>query len=241
MTGTRSSKSGGSNPNLVVSYVRVSTDLERQHLGADSQTAAIQEWCSKSGLTIARSFVETVSGGAPLDKRPILMEAIATVSTLGASGLVVHRLDRFSRDGLTAAIAETELRKHGASVLCADGTANGDDPTSTLIRSILLSVAQWEKSLIRARIKCALQLKRSRGERVGAPPYGYKVEGKNLVPHPEEMATKERLREMRAAGLTLQKIRELATEQGLRNRFGRPFNLASIHAIVRPASIPPAE
>lgn len=239
--GTRSSKSGGPDPKLVIGYVRVSTDLEKQALGAEAQATAIRDYCARNDLTIGRSFIEQVSGGAPLDKRPVLMEALATVSVMGASGLIVHRLDRFSRDGLTAAIAETELRKHAASVICADGVANGNDPTSQLIRSILLSVAQWEKSLIRARIKCALAVKRSRGERVGAPPFGFKVEGKNLVPHPEEMATKQRLRAMRASGMTLQSIREQATEEGLRNRFGRPFNLASIHALVRPESASAAE
>lgn len=76
---------------------------------------------------------------------------------------------------------------------------------------------------------------------MGAPPFGFKVEGKNLVPHPEEMATKQRLRAMRASGMTLQSIREQATEEGLRNRFGRPFNLASIHALVRPESASAAE
>lgn len=239
--GARSSKSGGPNPKLVVSYVRVSTTLERQSLGADAQTAAIQAWCTKNGYHIGMSFVETASGGSPLDKRPILLEAIATVSAIGASALVVHRLDRFSRHELTAIVAEAELRKHGASLLCVEGVPNGEDPTSQLIRSILVSVGAWERSIIKARIRAALQVKRSRGERVGAPPFGFKVEGKNLVPHPEEMATKARLREMRAAGLTLQKIREIATEQGLRNRFGRPFNLASIHALVRPETATPAE
>lgn len=239
--GARSSKSGGPNPKLVVGYIRISTDLERQALGSQAQRAAIEQWAEKNGATVAQFFVEQITGSATLEKRVVLLEAIAMVAAVGASALVVHRLDRFSRDPLSAILAESELRKHSACVVCADGTASGDDPTSQLIRGVLLAVATFEKNMIRSRIRAALAVKRSRGERIGAPPYGFKVEGKNLVPHPEEIATKERLRAMRASGMTLQRIREQATAEGLRNRFGRPFNLASIHALVRPDSATAAE
>src|SRR5665213_3746335 len=116
-------------PKVAVAYVRVSTDTDRQALGAQAQRDAIERWAEATGVTIAQWFVEEVSGGAALDKRPLLLEAIATVATLGAASLVVQRLDRFSRDPLTAALAESELRKNGASLACADGHGGGDDPT----------------------------------------------------------------------------------------------------------------
>src|SRR5262249_40125593 len=147
---------------IAVGYIRVSTDIERQALGAQAQRNAIEQWALKNGVTIPHCYVETVTGGASLDKRPVLLEAIATVAAVGAASLVVQRLDRFSRDPITAALAESELRKHGASLVCADGAGSGDDPTSELIRGILLSVARFEKALIRSRIKAALAVKRSK-------------------------------------------------------------------------------
>ena len=226
---------------IAVAYLRVSTDLERQALGAQAQRVAIEQWAAKNRITIERWFVEQVTGSAPLDRRPVLCEALATVATMRAGGLVVQRLDRFSRDPLTAALAEAELRKCGASLLCADGTGGGDDPTSELIRGILLSVARFEKALIRSRIKAALAVKRSRGERVGAPRYGFRVEGKNLLPHPDEIATKERLRALRASGMTIRAVRDQATAEGIRNRMGKPFTVASVHSMVRDSSAPTAE
>lgn len=225
----------------MVGYIRVSTDLDRQALGAQAQRASIEQWAEKSGVNVAHWFVEEVTGGAPLDRRPILLQAIAMVAVVGASGLVVQRLDRFSRDPITAALAESELRKHSASLICSDGHGGGSDATSELIRGILLSVARFEKALIRSRIKAALAVKRSRGERIGAPPYGTKVEGKNLIPHPEEIAIRDRLRALRASGLTIRGVCDQATAEGLRNRMGRPFNIATIHSIVRSSSAQAAE
>lgn len=219
-----------------VAYVRVSTDTDRQALGAQAQRDAIERWAEGQGIAIVEWFVEEVSGGAALDKRPVLLEAIATVATLGAASLVVQRLDRFSRDPLTAALAESELRKNGASLACSDGHGGGDDPTSELIRGILLSVARFEKALIRSRIKAALAVKRSRGERVGAAPYGTKADGNALVIHADEAATMERLRALRASGLTLRAVIDQATAEGLMNRAGKPFTLAAVHKLVRVAA-----
>lgn len=223
-------------PKLAVAYVRVSTDAERQALGAAAQKVAIERWAEANGITIASWFTEEVTGGAPLDKRPVLLEAIAMVGTLGATYLAVQRLDRYSRDPLTAALAESELRRNGASLVCADGAGGGDDPTSELIRGILLSVARFEKALIRSRIKAALAVKRSRGERVGAAPYGTKSDGKLLAIHPDETATIQRLRELRSSGLTLRALIEQATAEGLRNRVGKPFTLAAVHKLVKDAA-----
>lgn len=223
-------------PKIAVAYLRVSTDTDRQALGAQAQRDAIERWAAASGVVIAEWFVEEVSGGAPLDRRPILLQAIATVASLNAGHLVVQRLDRFSREPLTAALAETELRKNGASLVCADGAGSGDDPTSELIRGILLSVARFEKALIRSRIKAALAVKRSRGERIGAPPYGARVEGKLLVMDPNEVGTIRRLRELRALGMTIREIVDQATREGLRNRAGKPFTIAAVHALVRDAA-----
>jgi len=224
------------NPKLAIAYLRVSTDADRQALGAQAQRDAVLRWAESNAIEIAHWFLEEVSGGAALDKRPVLLEAIAAVAAHGAGLLVVQRLDRFSRDPLSAALAETELQRHGATLAVAVGAGSGEDATASLIRSILFAVSRFEKEMIRARIKAALAVKRSRGERLGgAPPYGFRVEGKALVPHDEESGIKDRLREWRADGLTIRALQERATTEGLVSRAGKPFTLAAIHALVKAA------
>ena len=60
-------------------------------------------------------------------------------------------------------------------------------------------------------------------------------EGKTLTIHPEEAATVERLRALRASGLTLRAVIDQATAEGLLNRAGKPFTLAAVHKLVRDA------
>lgn len=224
------------NPKVAVGYIRVSKDTKVQELGAEAQRVAIQSWAASNGVAIVQWFVEEVTGGAALDRRPIFLEALGAVAAHGAGFLVVQRLDRFSREPLTAALAEAELQRHGATLAVALGAGSGDDPTSELIRSILIAVARFEKEMIRARIRAALSVLRSRGQRVGAAPYGMKAEGKSLSIHSEETATLQRLRELRSSGLTLREVIARATAEGLRNRAGNAFTMATVHRLVKEAT-----
>ena len=80
-------------------------------------------------------------------------------------------------------------------------------------------------------------MKRSKGERLGgAPPYGFRVEGKDLVPDPKETSVKDRLRQWRAEGMTIRALQDRATAEGLFSRAGKPFTLAAIHALVKDAA-----
>lgn len=222
-------------PKLAIAYLRVSTDLDRQELGAQAQRTAIENWATREGVSIQGWYVEEASGGAPLDRRPVFLEAIAATAVYGAGSLVVQRLDRFSRDGLTAGLAEAELQRNGATLAIADGAGGGTDPTAALIRGILLSVAQFEKAMIRARIVAALAVKQRRGELTGKAPFGFRVgsDGKTLEPDADERAIRDRFRELRRAGLTVRAIAAVSEQEGIRNRSGKPFAGSAIHGLVK--------
>ncbi len=222
------------NPSIVVAYLRVSTDTERQALGAEAQRVSIVEWARRNRAEVCSWFVEQVTGSASLERRPVLLQALAEVSVRKAGALVVQRLDRFSRDPLTAALAEAELRRFGATLACADGAGSGDDPTAELIRGILVSVARFEKSLIRMRIKAALAVKKARGEYTGVAPFGFKVgdDKRSLVPHLEETAILAEVRALRASGLTIRGVQAAATERGLLSRVGKPLTVTAIHRML---------
>lgn len=216
------------NTKTAVAYLRCSTTKERQALGVEAQRHAIETWAARESITIAEWHIEEVSGGAPLDKRPVLLEALASVAAHRASRLVVHRLDRFSRDPLTAALAEEELRRHGAALACADGVGHGNEPASELVRAILVAVHRFDRAMIGARIKAALAVKQRRGELVGAAPYGMRAEAGLLVRDERESATLEAMRVLRARGLTMRAIAKDMAEQGHVSRAGRPFAMQQV-------------
>jgi site-specific DNA recombinase len=63
-----------------VAYLRVSTDEQAQSgLGLEAQAHACRQWAAREGFDLAGPFADDVSGAAPLDRRPGLLDAIAAL------------------------------------------------------------------------------------------------------------------------------------------------------------------
>lgn len=217
-------------PTRAIAYLRVSTSALQQELGIEAQRQAIEAWATREGVEVVAVYAEEISGGAALEKRAVLLEAIGALRTHRAGLLVVQRLDRFSRDPLSAAMAELEISRVGARVVCADGVGNGNDPASQLMRDVGLGVARFERAMIAARTKAALAVKRTRGESTGTAPYGWRVaeDGKTLARDDHEQRVLAAVRALRERGLSFRAVRAEATRLGLVGRSGSAFTLQAV-------------
>ncbi len=132
-------------------------------------------------------------------------------------------LDRFSRDPFSAAMAEIELVKFGAKVVTTDGVGNGDDPGSRLMKDVALAAARFERSMIAARTKAALAVKKARGESTGTPPYGFRIgdDGMRLVEDAREQLILGKVRALRARGWPYRQIQGEAQRLGMVSSRGR--------------------
>ena len=236
---------------LAVALIRVSKGVDVQELGAEAQRHALTVWAEREGYDLVWvEEVEEVSGGSPLEERTGLLEAIALVEARKAKALVFHRFDRFARDPFVALLVERELEKHGAALAFAEGGGDGDDPSAVLMRRMLAAFAEFERKMIKARIKAALAVKRQRGEMTGRAPYGFKaVDGpmrtgkdgqpravKVLVEEPSEQATLMRARELAAdPSSTVRSIQAQLTAEGRMNRRGNPFGLEELSKMLKGA------
>lgn len=216
-----------------MAYLRVSTD--RQDLGPEAQRQAVEAWAAREGIAVVAWFEDHgVSGGAPLEKRPELMHAIDAVEEHGAGVLVVAKRDRLARDVVGAAMIERLVQRKGARVASTAGEGtDADDPASLLMRRMIDAFAEYERQVIAARTKSALAVKKSKGQRVGTVPYGFRVaeDGTTLMQDEGEQAVIARVREARAAGLTFRAVVAELRSAGIVGRTGRPLGLAQVAGI----------
>lgn len=221
-----------------IAYMRVSTD--EQDLGVEAQRAALEAWAKREDVDVLAWHEERVSGGAELKERHALLAALADVRGRRAAMLVMHRLDRLSRDPLTALLAAQEVEKAKATIAYVTGGGATTDPTSKLLRTVLLGVAEFEREIIGARTKAALAVKRERGDALGRPGrerYGFRRDGKALVEEPAEQATIARARELYAIeGVSVRDVMAALEAEGRRNRHGKPFGVRAVWEMVKAAS-----
>lgn len=235
----------------VLAYRRVSTDRQaEQGFGLDAQAAAIQAWAAGAGVRVTETFTDAgVSGGtAPLD-RPGFAALLLALGRTGdrtsdpADGrtasacalvneqptVILPRLDRLARDLIVQEQALACLWKAGALVVAADSgpvhADDPDDPSRTLIRQMLGAVAQYDRAAISSRMRAGRAAKRERGGYAdGAPPYGWRASGGELVPDPVEQAGLERMLHLRRQGMTLRVIADVLAREGHRPRRAGRFH-----------------
>jgi len=177
----------------VIGYVRVSTDGQGVNgHGLDAQKRAIREACGQRGWHLLR-IEHDVGSGVRRNGRRGLDRALDAVRSGEACAIVVAKLDRLSRSVVDAGKLLDDARRGGWNIVALDFGLDLSTPQGELVANVLTSVAQWEARMAGERTREALAAARERGVQLGTP--------KRI---PAEIA--ERIRSMRASGMTLRAI-----------------------------------
>jgi DNA invertase Pin-like site-specific DNA recombinase len=217
-------------PTVAVAYIRVSKD--NQKLGPEAQRASVEAWAAREGVSVASWHVDQgVCSVDPLDERPALVAALASLREQGAGVLVVAKRDRIARDPVLTAGVESAAAAAGAVVRSAAGEGNGSTPADEFMRGVIDSASRYERALIRARTTAALAVIRARGHKTGGSvPYGYRldVDGRTLVSVESEQAVIARARSLAAEGRSLRAVAAQLAVEGRTSRTGRAFAAAQV-------------
>jgi DNA invertase Pin-like site-specific DNA recombinase len=177
-----------------------------------------------------------VSGAAPLEKRPELLELINSLQP-GMVVLVAKRC-RVARSVLNHAIIERMVGKKRSSILSADGAGNGDDPSAELLRNILNAFSAFERAQIASRTSAALKQLKSEGKTYSRiPPFGKKRSscGSFLEDDLDEVELLQDVANWRSEGLSWSKCADRLNAEGRLNRSLRPWSKQNLGQVVRKA------
>lgn len=240
-------RSHPADPTRAIALVRVST--EKQDLSPAAQVRAINTFAKANGLTVAKVYEEIgVSGGAAIEDRPVLLEAVDAVRSLNAGVLLVAKRDRLARDVVAAGLITRLVERNGGVVRTADGIGNGEDAESKLLAGIVDLFAQYERAVIKGRTRAALSLKRIRGEALGGslPTYGYRfTKGrrsggkivKMLVTDPKEQEVVLRIVRLRRRGRSLAAIAKALNRSGVPSKAGGKWFPATVARVLKAAEL----
>lgn len=219
----------------VYAYLRVSTDQQAESgAGLAAQLEACAKWAEKQGASVTKVFTdEGVSGSTGLDKRPALMEAINMMKS--GDILIIARRDRLGRDPISVAMIEAAVQRKGARTVSASGEGTeADDPGSILMRRMIDAFAEFERNIIKGRTLAAMAAKKSKGQRVGHIPFGFRlsIDGVHIEQDEGEQSILDQIKNLMGLGLSTRKIAEEMNQRGAFNRGGAAWNHASIHRLV---------
>ena len=115
-----------------------------------------------------REFVDAGISGAK-ERRPQLDALLAVCRRRGVDAVVVYRYDRFARSLRQLVNALEEFRSLGIEFISLHEGVDTSTPNGRLVFGIFASIAEFERELIRDRVKSGLRNAVARGKRLGRP------------------------------------------------------------------------
>ena len=222
----------------VVGYVRVSSEEQAaKDLSIPAQIKAIRRYVDEDDeMMLVEIFKdEGISAYASADKRTGFMAMINLAKDSDVSVILVHKLDRFSRNREESIIFKSLLKKRGVQVKSITENFDPDTPSGFLFEGIIEVINQFYS------MNLAMETRKGMIENVqrgywngGVTPYGYnkmEVEGKGDRTHkklvlgdPVEVATLRRIFDMAVNhGLGAKAIVNRLVEDGIPYRDGKKW------------------
>ena len=180
----------------VAIYARVSTDKQ----AVDMQLSELRDFVKRSNWKIYKEYIDQGYTGANT-KRPAFTDMMNLARKRKFDILLVWKLDRLSRSLKDLINTMDELGHLGVDLISYDNNLDTSTPTGKLVFQIVGSVAEFEKDIIRERVKAGLENAKRKGKRLGRPP----------IPR----ATFQKAKILRAKGLSFREIgRRLNIDEG---------------------------
>lgn len=214
---------------LALGYARLSRD-DPHSVSIEFQTNEITKLAKEQGYKLLNIEIDNGISGKSIKARPAVQRVLNAVSARSVDAVIVFRSDRMSRDGLQGLGIEKLFNDNGVRyVSCTEGILSAGSVDDIFMGFIRNGLNQRERQLISLRVKTALALKKSKGERLGCQlPYGWRVSSGNVIKVDHEQALVDRVRKLRKKGLSTYKIADKINSEGFRTRKSTPFSRTQI-------------
>ena len=145
-------------------YCRVSTTEQN----ASMQVDELRAYCSRRQWEIAEEFIDAGVSGSK-ESRPALNRLLADAKRRKFDAVLVYRYDRFARSLRQLVNALAEFDALGIHFVSLHEGVDTSTPNGRLVFGIFASIAEFERELIRGRVKSGIAAARTRGVRLGRP------------------------------------------------------------------------
>ena len=143
-------------------YTRVSTSDQ----STDRQIREFRAYAAARNWEIVREVQEVASGASK--KRPMREEVLQLARSRSVDAILVLTLDRWGRSVQDLVLTMAELEALGVAFV-VPGHIDMSTPMGRMLAHFLGAVAEFERELIRERVRSGLANARAKGKRLGRP------------------------------------------------------------------------
>ncbi len=200
-------------------YIRVSTeDQAREGFSLPEQEKRLRAMCEYKGYQIYKIYKDAGISAKTGNYRPAFEELLQDIKNKKCNTIVVLKLDRLTRSVYDWENILKFLEENDAYLDCANDDINTTNANGKMISRILTSVSQQEIERTSERTKIGLAGAIKSGHIPGHTPFGYKREGKLMVPDITTKHIVERMYQLYFEGNSYQTIANIFNNENVGNK-----------------------
>jgi putative DNA-invertase from lambdoid prophage Rac len=150
-------------------YARVSTNNKGQDV--DMQLIDMRKSIESKGWGLFKEYVDRGVSGSK-SSRPQLDKLMRDASEKKFDAVLVWKLDRFGRSVRHLVNAIAELESFGVAFISLKDSIDLTTAQGRLMFQIIAAMAEFERELIRERVKAGMANARTKGKQIGRPSLG---------------------------------------------------------------------
>lgn len=148
-------------------YVRISTDDDEKQ-NPDLQRDALVGYIASRGWELVRLYEDHITGA--VRRRPGLDALMEDASRRRFGALVVWKFDRFARSSRHLIEALEYFRGLGIDFISVTEGIDTSTYVGKMVYTVIAAIAEFERDLLRERVKAGMQAAKAKGKRIGRKP-----------------------------------------------------------------------
>ena len=219
--------------NATAIYARFSSKNQKE-TSIDAQIRACEEYAVANGFMIIKHYCDSAQTGTNANREQF-QQMIEDSSKGLFSNVLVHKLDRFSRDVGDTSTYMTILKINGVQLISVTENTN-DSPEGRFMTHIMSSVAQFYVERLGSEVKKGQKEAALKCEHLGGiPPLGYIVDPvtRKYAIDEKEAAIVRKIFEKYAAGVSYNDVLQYLNFMGFRTKRGNEFGKNSLHGLLK--------
>ncbi len=215
-----------------VGYCRFSSNNQREE-SIDAQKRAIKYYACQEGYNIIRFYEDKALSGKNATKRTAFQQMMTDAKTGEFQAVIVHKLDRFSRDVGDSLQYEKLLSDYHVELVSVMEKLDST-PTGVLMKTIIAGINSFYVQNLAIEVFKGLKENAYNALFTGGkPPLGYEIVDQKYVINENEAEAIRMIYQLYDEGYGYGEIINRLNAQGYKTKTGNPFGKNSLYDLIR--------